>query len=218
MQTMEYAPGRSADVFGDPTQPAILLWHGMQSNARAVVRPLAQLLAGHGAGVVVPDWNSHVGDGGHADLLRSVEFMQRRSDSFVLVGWSMGGLAAAGLTLSDQVLPGSIIHTVCLAGAFMAPDPITGRNLSEGMTPERDGPPFTLLHGLADDVVPVTASRDFAAHLERVGWPVELIELVADHGSIAGAEYDPAVDRYYAAEVPEVTREVAARIAAILGK
>jgi predicted esterase len=216
---MEYAPGRCVDVFGDPTQPAILLWHGMQANARAVVRPLARLLADHGATVVAPDWDSHADDGGRADLLRSVEFIQKRieGNGFVLVGWSMGGLAAAGLTLGRGDVP--LTHTVCLAGAFMAPDPIAGRIVADEVPPDRDGPPFTLLHGLADDAVPVSASRNFAASLERVGWPVDLVELAADHGSIVGADYDPAADRYRAAEggrASEVAAVVAARIAATL--
>ncbi|OBA64074.1 esterase [Mycobacterium sp. 1100029.7] len=220
MQTIEYAPGRLADVFGDPSQPGILLWHGMQANAREVLRPLAGLLAGHGATVVAPDWDSHTEDRGRAALLQSVDFMQQRSDGndFVLVGWSMGGLAAAGLTLAAQDVP--LTHTVCLAGAFLVADPITGGTPGQGMTPARDGPPFTLLHGLSDKVIPVAASRDFAGHLERVGWPVELVELAADHGSIAGAEYDPAADRYHAAAggpAHEVASDVAARIAAILG-
>jgi dienelactone hydrolase len=221
VDTTEYAPGLLADVFGEPTAPAILLWHGMQANARTVLRPLGRLLAGHGATVVVPDWDSHADDRGRAALLQSVDFMRQRCDGnpFVLVGWSMGGLAAAGLTLADHDVP--LTHTVCLAGAFPVADPITGRILGEGMTPERDGPPFTLLHGLADKVIPVAASRDFAAHLERVGWPVELVELAADHGSIAGAEYNPVADRYRAAEdgpAHDIASEVAARIAAILAR
>lgn len=212
---MEYAPGRLADVFGDPTQPAVLVWHGMQANARAVVGPLARLLAERGAYVVVADWDSHSHDAGRADLLGSVEFMRQRCDGFVLVGWSMGGLAAAGLTLTREDV--ALTHTVCLAGAFTAPDPITGRIPGHGLSPGRAGPPFTLLHGVDDDVVPVTASREFATQLEAVGWPVRLVELAADHGSIAGAEYDPAAGRYHAAELPGVAREVAARIAAVLG-
>ncbi|WAJ42960.1 alpha/beta fold hydrolase [Mycobacterium sp. Aquia_216] len=219
MQTMEYAAGRSVDVYGDPARPAILLWHGMQARARVVLRPLANLLADRGATVVVPDWDSHADDGGRAALSQSLEFMQKRCEGrgFVLVGWSMGGLAAAGLTLARRDVP--LTHTVCLAGLFTVPDPITGRIPCEGLTLEEIGAPFTLLHGLADDVVPATGSRDFAARLERVGWPVDLFELAADHGSIAGAEYDPAADRYHAADggrALDVAAEVAGRIAATL--
>ncbi|MCV7028532.1 alpha/beta hydrolase [Mycobacterium sherrisii] len=218
MQTTEYAPGRLADIYGDSTQLTILVWHGMQANARTVLRPLAGLLAEHGAGVVVPDWDSHADDGGRAALLQSVEFVRQRTDDvgFALVGWSMGGLAAAGLTLAG-VAP--VIHTVCLAGAFIAPDPITGAVPGDGLVPGHAGPPFTLLHGRADDVVPVAASRDFAARLEQAGWVVELAELEADHGSIAGADYDAAADRYLAGASAAAQRgavEVAGRIMAQL--
>ena len=219
---MEYAPGRWADVFGDSTQPTVLLWHGMQTDARAAVRPLAGLLAGHGAAVVAPDWNSHADDGGRAELLRSLDFARDHAadaDAMVLVGWSLGGCAAAGLTLDAARFKLRLAHTVCLAGAFMAPDPISGRPPSDLLSADRIGAPFTLLHGLADDAVPVTASRAFAAELQQVGWPVELVELDADHGSIAGADYDAAADRYVPARggrALEVAGEVAARIAATL--
>lgn len=223
MRTVEYAPGRLADVYGDSTQPMVLLWHGMQADARAAVGPLAGMLAGHGAAVVAPDWNSHADDGGRADLLRSLDFARSwaaragGADALVLVGWSLGGCAAAGLTLARFDV--AIAHTVCLAGAFMVPDPISGRPPTNALPSDRAGSPFTLLHGLADDAVPVTASREFAAGLEEAGWPVELVELAADHGSIAGADYDPVADRYEpAAGGPalEVAAEVAARIAATL--
>jgi dienelactone hydrolase len=221
---MEYAPGRFADVFGDAAQPTILLWHGMQPDARAVVRPLAGLLAGHGAAVVAPDCNSHAHDGGRADLLRSIDFTRQHTNDtsgIVLVGWSLGGAAAAGLTLDAAHLNVTLAHTVCLAGAFMVRDPISGRFVTDGLSPERAGPRFTLLHGLADDVVPVTTSRAFTASLERIGWPVDLVELTADHGTIAGAEYDPVADRYEPAKggpARHMAAEVAARIAAIVGR
>ncbi len=219
METVEYAPGRLVDVFGDPARPTVLLWHGMQTDARAAFGPLAGMLAGHGATVVAPDWNSHADDGGRADLLRSLDFTRkfaRGGNAIVLVGWSMGGAAAAALTLSGDAL---FAHTVCLAGAFMVADPIFGRRVTDDLSPQRVGGPFTLLHGLADDVVPVTGSRQFADGLRRVGWPAELVELAADHGSIAGADYDAVADRYEpgkSAEALRVAGEVAARIAATL--
>ncbi|MEB3981518.1 alpha/beta fold hydrolase [Mycobacterium sp. 663a-19] len=224
MRTVEYAPGRLADVFGDATQLTVLLWHGMQPDARAVVRPLAGLLAGHGVAVVVPDWNSHARDGGRADLLRSVDFVRQRAadtGGIVLVGWSLGGAAAAGLTLDATRLNVGLAHTVCLAGAFMVREPISGRFVTDGLLRQRVGSGFTLLHGLADDVVPVATSRAFAAGLERIGWPVDLAELPADHGTIAGAVYDPVADRYEPGDggpAHDVAGAVAARIAAILGR
>lgn len=219
VQTLEYAPGRSADVFGDQAQPTILLWHGMQSDARAALRPLAQRLADRGAAVVAADWNSHADDGGRADLLRSVGFTRERSTgAIVIVGWSMGGAAAAGLTLDAQRHNVAIAHTVCLAGAFMANDPISGRPVTDLLSAAQVSSPFTLLHGLADDVVPPSASEKFAAALQRAGRPVELVTLTADHGTIAGADYDAAADRYVPGESDDaqrVAREVAERIAVL---
>jgi dienelactone hydrolase len=220
VRTVEYAPGRLADVFGEVARPTILLWHGMQTDARAAVRPLAGLLAGHGAAVVAPDWNSHGDDGGRGDLLRSLDFVRTLTDdALVLVGWSLGGCAAAALTLDAARFELALTHTVCLAGAFMAPDPISGRLPTDMLSAEGNRSPFTLLHGLADDAVPVAASRAFAASLEHAGWPVALVELAADHGSIAGADYDPVADRYEPARggrALAVADEVAERIAATL--
>jgi dienelactone hydrolase len=222
VETVEYAPGRLADVFGEANQPMVLLWHGMQVNARAAVRPLAGMLADRGLAVVAPDWNSRADDGGRADLLGSVEFSRERADDpdgVVLVGWSLGGAAAAGLTINAERFGVAFRHTVCLAGAFMAPDPISGRVVTDGLSADHVGAPFTLLHGLRDDVVPVTASRDFATDLGKIGWPVDVGELAADHGSIAGADYDVAADRYEpgtSEHALQVAGEVADRIAATL--
>jgi alpha-beta hydrolase superfamily lysophospholipase len=220
VETEEYAPGRLADVFGDSAQHTVLLWHGMQTNARAAVGPLAGMLAAHGAAVVAPDWNSHAEDGGRADLLGSLEFTRKRADDgIVLVGWSLGGAAAAGVTLNQNQFDIAIRHTVCLAGAFMAPDPVSGQVLTGMLSADHIGAPFTLLHGVNDDAVPVSASREFAASLSKIGWPVEVVELAADHGSIAGADYDPAADRYVpgtSEHSRQVGAEVAARIAATL--
>lgn len=224
MDTVEYAPGRLADVWGDPSRPTVLLWHGMQTDARAAFGPLAGMLAGRGAAVVAPDWNSHAEDGGRADLLGSLDFTRDfagEGSGIVLVGWSMGGCAAAGLTLNAARFDVTLAHTVCLAGAFMVPDPLTGRAPTAALSSDSIGTPFTLLHGLADDAVPVAASRQFADALQRVGWPVELVELDADHGSIAGADYDPVADRYEpgtSEEALRVAEEVAARIAALIGR
>ncbi|PRC57065.1 hypothetical protein C6A85_35445 [Mycobacterium sp. ITM-2017-0098] len=67
----------------------------------------------------------------------------------------------------------------------------------------------------------MTASREFAAGLERVGWPVSLVELDTDHGAIAGARYDATVDQYSPADDPQTrttAADVAARIAATVGR
>jgi dipeptidyl aminopeptidase/acylaminoacyl peptidase len=220
VQTVEYATGRLADIFGEPGQPTALLWHGAQANARSTMRRLAERVAGHGIGVVLPDWNSHADDRGRDDLLRSVRFARDRAedpDGLVLVGWSLGGVAAAGLTIHADDLNVRVAHTVCLAGAFMVRDPISGEALPTELPAERS--PFTLLHGTDDDVVPIEASRTFAATLESNHWPVKLVELATDHGAIAGATYDATADRYSAADdAPTLTvaAEVAGRIASVI--
>ena len=219
MDTVEYAPGRLVDLFGDVGQRTVLMWHGQQVDARAAMRELANLVAAHGLRVIVPDWNSRAGDSGRGDLLASVRFTQQQiqpADDFVLVGWSMGGLAAAGLTLRAADAGVRLVHTVCLAGAFMVPDPISGDELDKALNGAAHRSPFTLLHGRADDVVPSAASRTFAAALRETDWPVEVVELAADHGSIAGATYDLAADRYVAGHDDEtlaVAAQVAQRIA-----
>jgi dienelactone hydrolase len=223
VETVEYARGRLVDLFGDPAQRTVLLWHGSQPDAREALRPLAELMAVHGVGVVVPDWNAHADDGGRGDLLRSVHFARRLakpSDGLVLVGWSLGGVAAAGLTVHAQQHGVQLGHTVCLAGAFTARDPICGGQVTAELARRAGRSPFTLLHGVADDVVPIGASRRFASTLERNGWPVEFVELGADHGAIAGAAYDAGAERYSAAEdaaTLSVATDVARRIAAVSG-
>jgi len=219
VQTVEYTHGRTLDLFDDKAGPTVLMWHGAQSDARSAMRPLAQLVAGHGLTVVVPDWNSHANDHGRGDLLRSAEFARQHAGAggLVVVGWSLGGVAAAALAIHAAQFEVPVTHTVCLAGAFMAEDPITAAHLPTELPAQRS--PFTLLHGAADDVVPVEASRSFAATLSDNDWPVEFVELPADHGSIAGTTYDRALDRYAAADDPQVlavATDVAGRIASVV--
>ena len=219
MEAVEYAAGRLADIVGRPSQPTVLLWHGQQADARASVRPLVEMLSDLGLGVVAPDWNSYAEDGGRADLLNSVQFTRDRvddPDGLVLVGWSMGGVAAAGLTIQAGRFGVRFAHTVCLAGAFMVADPISGSAPATQLHAVEARSPFTLLTGLSDRVIPVAAAHEFASALRNNDWPVEVVELAADHGSIAGAVYDPVEGRYSAATdstTLAVAADVAARIA-----
>ncbi|KWX21582.1 esterase [Mycolicibacterium wolinskyi] len=216
MDTVEYAPGRLADVFGEPSQPTALFWHGMQPDSRAAVRVLAEAVADLDLAVIAPDWNSRNADGGRADLINSVEFARKQADGLILIGWSLGGVAAAGLTLRAAEFDVRVLHTVCLGGAFMAPDPISGGHVLDQVPDGASPASFTLLVGDADDVVPVSAATEFAAALRARDWRVDIVEVAADHGSIAGARYDPAAERYEPADdaaTHAVVRDVAARIA-----
>lgn len=218
MQTGQYRQGRAVDLYGDPTDQTVLLWHGTQTDARHTVGILAGLLIDRGLSVVVPDWDSHSSDGGRGDLLDSAAFARdwtRSPDGLIVVGWSLGAAAAAGLTADAPRHGLTLARTVCLAGAFMARDPISGTALTELTTGAQVRTPMLLLHGTGDDVVGPEASRDFAGHLEATGWPVTLVELDADHGDIAGARYDAQADRYEPADDPQ-TRRVAGRVADLI--
>lgn len=220
MDTVEYAPGRSADLFGEPSRTTVLLWHGTQTDSRAAVGVLAEAIAELGVGVIAPDWDSHAADGGRADLLNSVRFALTRSAGadLLLVGWSLGGVAAAGLTLRAREFNVPVAHTVCLGGAFMVDDPISGGPVQQDVPDTAVRTPFSLLVGDADDVVPASAAVQFAAGLQALDWPVEIVEVAADHGSIAGARYDAAADRYEPDDDPAtaaVARAVATHIAAV---
>lgn len=220
VDTVDYAPGRSADRYGEPSRPTVLLWHGTQTDSRAAVRVLAEAVADLGVGVIVPDWDSHAPDGGRTDLLNSVRFAgaQSAGADIVLVGWSLGGVAAAGLTLRAQHFDIVVAHTVCLGGAFMVDDPISGGPVLRDILDTDARTPFSLLVGDRDDVVPAAAAREFAAGVRARQWPVEVIEVAADHGSIAGARYDAAADRYEPDDNPAtavIARAVATHIAAV---
>ncbi|MDZ7884204.1 MAG: esterase, partial [Mycobacterium sp.] len=170
--------------------------------------------------VIAPDWDSHATDGGRADLLNSARFARTRSAGadLVLVGWSLGGVAAAGLTLRAQEFNVAVAHTNCLGGAFMVDDPISGGPVLRAGVDTGVRTPLSLLVGTGDDVVPASAAVDFAAGLRALAWPVEIVEVAADHGSIAGARYDAAADRYEADDDPAtavVARAVATHIAAV---
>lgn len=217
MDTVEYAPGRLADMFGEPSQPTALFWHGMQTDSRGAVRVLAEALADLGLAVIAPDWNSHSADGGRADLMNSVEFARKQADGLILIGWSLGGAAAASLTLRAADFDVPVLHTVCLGGAFIAQDPISGGPVLDGVPDDASRTPITLLVGDRDDVVPRSAATEFATALRARDWPVGIVEVAADHGSIAGARYDPAAERYEPADdaaTHAVVRDIAARIAA----
>ena len=201
METLEYAPGRPADLHAGTGAGHVLLWHGRGPNERRVLSTLARLVAERGPTVVVPDWSSEADDGGRADLLRSLRFTRELveadghdPDSLVLVGWSLGGTAAAGLTINARRLGVGVARTVSLAGGFVAPDPISGQVLTADLVTSSSSSPFTLIHGIADDVAPVAMSRAFAQVLEQSQWPVELVEVPTDHFGIVGTTYEAAND------------------------
>jgi predicted esterase len=218
VETVEYAPGRQVDIHAGTGAGTVLMWHGRGPNERGVLSTLAGLVADRGPTVVVPDWSSEAEDAGRSDLLRSLRFARDRveaegrdPDSLVLVGWSLGGVAAASLTFHARRLGVAVAHTMTLAGGFVAADPISG-DVVRPPPPPADPTPFTVVHGIADDVAPVAMSRAFAQQLEQADWPVEVVELATDHVGIVGTVFDETRDHCFPA-TDDATRELVAGVA-----
>jgi hypothetical protein len=222
---LDYGLGKLADVYlpgRDTPAPLALLWHGIGVDERDVLEPLARAVSGLGVVVVVPDWESDVGDGGRAHLLASVDFTRELArerpaelatgsdGGFVLVGWSRGGRMATSLTLNPVTAGGwRPSAVVCLASGFyrqtvMSPignGPIADITEAAGTagaagTAARARPvPFRLVHGIRDTQVNIQQSRDFTAAAASGGWPVHLTETDTDHAGIVMTEWDASTRR-----------------------
>lgn len=185
--SQEYAPGRAVDVVGEG--PTVLLWHGRGPNERGSLARLAEAVAGSGRRVVVPDWDSTADDGGRADLLSSLRFARETADhdpdELTLVGWSLGGIAAASLTLNQRRLGIGLQRTVLVAsGAFPYDDPISGAPVGPAKQPVKRSTTVAFVHALRDELVTTEDVHRVHAEWSQAGWPVTLRELDADHFSI----------------------------------
>ena len=103
--------------FIPPTEGAtVVLRHGSGSTASSVL-PQAEVLAGHGFGVLVPDARGHGFSGGQAmdfgwngemDIMAAVDFLVSRpevdSEAIAVVGMSMGGEEAIGATATNPLI------------------------------------------------------------------------------------------------------------------
>lgn len=84
------------------------------------------------------------------------------ADAYALMGFSQGAMTVLFVGLRRAVAPRAIL---AFSGALLAPD-----GLAAELTHR---PPVLLVHGEADDVVPVSRSRDAEAALRALGVPVE---------------------------------------------
>ncbi|MCK8783052.1 prolyl oligopeptidase family serine peptidase [Roseomonas sp. NAR14] len=98
-----------------------------------------------------------------------------------LMGFSQGAMTALFAGLRRPVPPAGVLaYSGALAGVAATP---------------RAAPPVLLVHGEADDVVPVAASRAAEAALRRIGLPVEahytpgLGHGIDEAGLLAGARF-----------------------------
>lgn len=185
--TQEYAPGRAVDVVGEG--PTVLMWHGRGPDNRLALARLAGAVAASGRRVVVPDWDSTADDGGRADLLMSLRFARETAqddpDELTLVGWSLGGIAAAGLTLHQRRLGIGLARTVLVAaGAFPYDNPISGSPVGPATPPVQRSTTVAFVHALRDELIPTEDVHRVHSEWSQAGWPVTLRELDADHFSI----------------------------------
>ena len=106
----------------------------------------------------------------------------------MLAGWSRGGRAAAAVAVRPEAVGGwRPLGAVCLGAAYTRAAPTTGGSPIEDLAATGAAPvPFWLVHGTQDTVVPVEASREFAALLAEKGWPVRFEEQPTDHAGVIG--------------------------------
>jgi phospholipase/carboxylesterase len=86
------------------------------------------------------------------------------ADSYALMGFSQGAMTVLFTGLRRAAAPRAIL---AFSGALVAPDRLAAELANRA--------PVLLVHGEADDVVPVHRSRDAEAALRAAGVPVEAV-------------------------------------------
>jgi predicted esterase len=198
---VDYGLGQLLDIY-EPERPrgsvAVLLWHGRGPNERDVLEPLAHRIAAFGVMTIVPDWSCDDGGIGRHHLTASLSFTHDLAASLgvgrvVVAGWSLGANAGLDVVLLSTILgawrPTAFIG---LAGGFdESPFRVQGPYGVE-VDPSV---PVLLIHGSADEVVPVGRGRVTCEALLRAGWTTTLREVETDHAGVIGTIYDPAAQR-----------------------
>ena len=120
-----------------------------------------------GIEVISPDFNE-------MELIDRVELLKETIEigNVVLAGSSWGGLACA---LTAIQIPEKLKGLLLLAPALQYPE-------SPNDEPEKliapDSVPVTIIHSTTDDIVPISASKNY---IERSGNNVQLIEVEDNH-------------------------------------
>ena len=120
-----------------------------------------------GIEVISPDFNE-------MELIDRVELLKETIGigNVVLAGSSWGGLACA---LTAMQIPEKLKGLLLLAPALQYPE-------SPNDEPEKliapDSVPVTIIHSTTDDIVPISASKNY---IERSGNNVQLIEVEDNH-------------------------------------
>ena len=168
-----------AEIAPRPRKPTLLVFHGNASSAMSSLDWFAPLIAA-GYGVVAAEYRGYSGNPGRADeagLARDADAFYAEakrlagSDRVIVVGHSLGGGVAFGLAMRQK------LDALVTIGTFtglraMAPKIarsfIADRYDNLAAVPKLDEPYF-LIHGLADDTVPVAMGQELhkAAFLAR---------------------------------------------------
>ena len=120
-----------------------------------------------GIEVISPDFNE-------MELIDRIELLKETIEigNVVLAGSSWGGLACA---LTAMQIPEKLKGLLLLAPALHYPE-------SPNDKPEKliapDSVPVTIIHSTTDDIVPISASKNY---IERSGNNVQLIEVEDNH-------------------------------------
>jgi len=99
-----------------------------------------------------------------AFLAAELERLGLPPSALALVGFSQGAMTALQVGLRGAVAPAAIL---AYSGALLAPQTLAAEI--------RARPPVLLVHGKADDVVPVWAGRFAESALQQVGVPTEAV-------------------------------------------
>ena len=143
----------------------MLVWaHGLwgSPNGRKVTA-----IRESGVEVISPDFNE-------MELIDRVELLEKTIEigDIVLAGSSWGGLASA---LTAQRKPEKLKGLLLLAPALHYPEP---PNDDPEKLKAPDGLPVTIIHSTNDDIVPISASKDYIKRSEN---NVKLIEVEDSH-------------------------------------
>lgn len=198
---VDYGAGKFLDLYIPEAllgSVAVLFWHGSGANERVILEPLARRIATAGVGVIAPDWSADVANGRN-DLALSLSFAQKELatfmvvDQIVLAGWSLGASAALDVVLHPELVSGwRPAAFIGISGGYHG-SPFSEENQTRfSVDPSV---PLLLIHGSADEVVPVERSRITFEQLRRDGWSVTLQEVPTDHAGAIGTTYNPTRHR-----------------------
>lgn len=217
-RTVPYTTGGDSkllDIYtsGRHDDRCVLLWHGMGPDERHVMAALAREIAGLGPTVLVPDWRSDRPDDGREHLVDSLRYAHAHTrqlghgaSRLILAGWSAGAGAAMGVALQPKKFDGPAPAAVMgIAGGYRRPARTTGIVPLQAVDRTTTPIPVRLVHGTADEAVPVESSRELHEALLSHGWDSRLSEPVTNHAGVLGCVYDPAAGHCVPSNEPGVS-------------